>query len=94
MHLKGEIIEPIDAFLVGANVIRGQNLEHRIRIIWIEREVMKVEEDDAEELKEAAEALVEYLRKKQTPMTTAIVTGAGVEILSTEIHVSFEEEWD
>lgn len=53
-----------------------------------------MEEDDAEELKEAAEALVEYLRKKQTPMTTAIVTGAGVEILSTEIHVSFEEEWD
>lgn len=35
MHLKGEIIEPIDAFLVGANVIRGQNLEHRIRIIRI-----------------------------------------------------------
>ena len=56
--------------------------------------MMKVEEDDAEELKEAAEALVEYLRKKQTPMTTAIVTGAGVEILSTETYVPFEEEWD
>lgn len=59
-----------------------------------ESEVRKVKERDAEELKEAAEALVEYLRKKQTPMTTAIVTGAGVEILSTEIHVPFEEEWD
>lgn len=58
-----------------------------------EREVRKVEKRDAEELKEAAGALVEYLRKKQTPMTTAIVTGAGVEILSTEIHVPFEEEW-
>lgn len=46
-----------------------------------------MEKRDAEELKEAAWALVEYLRKKQTPMTTAIVTGAGVEILSTEIHV-------
>lgn len=56
--------------------------------------VRQVEERDAEELKEAAEALVEYLRKKQTPMTTAIVTGDGVEILSTEIHVPFEEEWD
>ena len=58
-----------------------------------------MEKRDAEELKEAAGALVEYLRKKQTPMTTAIVTGAGVEILSTEIlsteiHVPFEEEWD
>lgn len=52
------------------------------------------EEARAKELKEAARALVEYLRKKQTPMTTAIVTGAGVEILSTEIHVPFEEEWD
>lgn len=51
-----------------------------------------MEKRDAEELKEAAWALVEYLRKKQTPMTTAIVTGAGVEILSTEIHVPFEEE--
>lgn len=59
-----------------------------------EREVRKVEKCDAEELKEASRALVEYLRKKQTPMTTAIVTGAGVEILSTEIHVPFEEEWD
>ena len=53
-----------------------------------------MEKRDAEELKEAAWALVEYLRKKQTPMTTAIVTGAGVEILSTEIHVPFAEEWD
>lgn len=53
-----------------------------------------MEKRDAEELKEAAGALVEYLRKKQTPMTTAIVTGAGVEILSAEIHVPFEEEWD
>lgn len=53
-----------------------------------------MEKRDAEELKEAARALVEYLRERQTPMTTAIVTGAGVEILSTEIHVPFEEEWD
>ena len=51
------------------------------------------EEARAKELKEAARALVEYLRERQTPMTTAIVTGAGVEILSTEIHVPFEEEW-
>lgn len=53
-----------------------------------------MEKRDAEELKEATGALVEYLRERQTPMTTAIVTGAGVEILSTEIHVPFEEEWD
>ena len=53
----------------------------------------KVEECDAEELKEAAGALVEYLRKKHTPLTTVIVTGDGVEILSTENYVPFEEEW-
>lgn len=58
------------------------------------KNVRKMEKRDLEELKEAAGALVEYLRKEQTPMTTAIVTGVGVEILSTEIHVPFEEEWD
>lgn len=50
------------------------------------------EEARAKELKEAAEALVEYLRERHTPMTTAIVTGAGVEILSTEIYAPFEEK--
>lgn len=49
---------------------------------------------ECEKLKEAATPLVNYLRKKQTPETTAIVTGAGVEILSTDIQVPFEDEWD
>ncbi len=49
---------------------------------------------EREKLKEAAAPLVNYLRKKQTPETTAIVTGASVEILSTDIHVPFEDEWD
>nr|DAT78869.1 MAG TPA: hypothetical protein [Caudoviricetes sp.] len=42
-----------------------------------------------DELKAAAQPLVEYIRKKYTPMTTVIVTGAGVEVLSTEVHVPF-----
>lgn len=49
---------------------------------------------EREKLKEAAAPLVNYLRKKQTPETTAIVTGASVEILSTDIQVLFEDEWD
>ncbi len=47
-----------------------------------------------DELKAAAQPLVEYIRKKYTPMTTVIVTGAGVEVLSTEVHVPFEDDWD
>lgn len=34
-----------------------------------------------ETLEEAARPLAEYIRKYHTPMTTAIVTGARVEIL-------------
>lgn len=49
---------------------------------------------DSEELKDAARPLVEYIRKNYTPMTTAIVTGVGVEILSTDIQVPFDDDWD
>lgn len=49
---------------------------------------------EREKLKEAAAPLVNYLRKRQTPETTAIVTGTSVEILSTDIHVPFENEWN
>lgn len=49
---------------------------------------------EREKLKEAAAPLVNYLRKRQTPETTAIVTVAGVEIVSTDIHIPFEEDWD
>jgi hypothetical protein len=52
--------------------------------------------DEQKELYEAAKPLVEYIRKKYTPMTTAIVTGAGVEVLSTEVNVAFDNDdyWD
>ena len=46
------------------------------------------------ELKAATQPLVEYIRKKYTPMTTVIVTGAGAEVLFTEVHVPFEDDWD
>lgn len=64
-----------------------------------ERAVIKITmeikfELEREKLKEAAAPLVNYLRKKQTPETTAIVTGTSVEILSTDIQVPFEDEWD
>lgn len=43
------------------------------------------------ELYKAAKQLVEYLRKNETPMATAIVTGAGVELVSTDIQVPFND---
>ena len=49
---------------------------------------------EAKTLEEAARPLVEYIRKHHTPMTTAIVTGASVEILSTDIQVPFDDDWD
>lgn len=49
--------------------------------------------DKQKELYEVSKTLVEYLRKNETPMTTAIVTGAGVELVSTEVHVPFTK-WD
>lgn len=49
---------------------------------------------EAKTLEEAARPLVEYIRKHHTHMTTAIVTGIGVEILSTDIQVPFDDDWD
>lgn len=46
------------------------------------------------ELAEAARPLVEYIRKRQTPMTTAIVTGADVKLVDTETHVAIDGEWN
>lgn len=46
------------------------------------------------ELIEAARPLVEYIRKSQTPMTTAIVTGAGVELVATQMHAAVDGEWN
>lgn len=50
-------------------------------------------DEKSKKLYEASKPLVEYLRKNETPMTTAIVTGAGVELVSTDIHVPFTK-WD
>lgn len=47
---------------------------------------------EQQELYAAAKPLVEWLRKNQTPMTTVIVTGGGVEILSTDMHVAFNDD--
>lgn len=45
-------------------------------------------------IKKAAEPLVEFIRKEETPMTTEIVTGVGVEVVSTDYHVPFDEYLD
>lgn len=50
--------------------------------------------DGSRDLKTASRPLVEYIRKNYTPMTTAIVTGAGVELVNTEMSVPFKENWD
>ena len=49
---------------------------------------MEEKKDHITELQMAVKPLIEY----ETPMTTAIVTGAGAEIVSTEIHIPFEED--
>lgn len=49
---------------------------------------------EQEEVKKAAQPLVEYIRQKYTPMTTVIVTGVGAEVLSTDVHVPFKTRWD
>lgn len=46
------------------------------------------------ELAEAARPLAEYIRKCQTPMTTAIVTGAGVTLMAIETHAAVDGEWN
>lgn len=46
------------------------------------------------DLKKASEPLKQWIRATQTPMTTVIVTGAGVEVLSTEMHVPFDKNWN
>ena len=51
--------------------------------------------EEQKELHEIAKPLVGYIRKNYTPMTTVIVTGAGVEVLSTEVHVLFnDDDWN
>ena len=54
---------------------------------------MEEKKDRITELQMAVKTLIEYMHKYETPMTTAIVTGAGIEIVSTEIHIPFEEDW-
>ena len=47
---------------------------------------------DMEELKQAGQPLEDLIRKKYTPMTTVIVTGAFVELLSTEVGVKPDDD--
>ena len=56
--------------------------------------ILEEKKDQAKKLKVIADPLVEYIRKNQTPMTTVIVTGAGVEVLSTEISIPLGGDWD
>lgn len=55
--------------------------------------MVEEKKDRIKELQMAVKPLIEYMRKYETPMTTAIVTGVGAEIVSTEIHIPFEEDW-
>ncbi len=59
-----------------------------------EYSILKAKKTEAEQLKVIASPLVEYIRRNQTPMTTVIVTGAGVEVLSTEISIPLGGDWD
>ena len=56
--------------------------------------ILEEKKNQAKKLKMIAAPLVEYIRKNQTPMTTVIVTGAGVEVLSTEISIPLGGDWD
>ena len=46
---------------------------------------MEEMKDRIKELQMAVKPLIEYMRKYETPMTTAIV--------STKNHIPFEEDW-
>lgn len=59
-----------------------------------EYSILEAKKAEAKQLKVIAAPLVEYIRKNQTPMTTVIVTGAGVEALSTEISIPLGGNWD
>lgn len=54
----------------------------------------KTKSRDSMELISAAEPLIEYIRKNEEALTTAIVTGTGVEILSVEKVAAYEKQWD
>lgn len=66
--------------------------EEKVDVESMSEEQMSAKEQGS--LKEAAKPLVEFIRKYETPMTTAIVTGAGVELVNTEIHVPFKDDWN
>lgn len=57
----------------------------------VDREKIRIMQN---ELAKAARPLVEYIRKCQTPMTTAIVTGADVTLVATETHVAIDGKWN
>lgn len=54
---------------------------------------MEIKEKQQKELQTLSKPLVEFIRKEYTPMTTLIVTGVGIEVLNTEIHVRFDDDW-
>ena len=45
-----------------------------------------------DEFREAARPLVEYVRDHCTPETHVIVTGVGIDVLSTEKYLLFEDD--
>ena len=59
-----------------------------------EYSILEAKKTEAKQLKVIASPLVEYIRRNQTPMTTVIVTGAGVEVLSTESSIPLGGDWD
>ena len=59
-----------------------------------EYSILEAKKAEAKQLNVIASPLVEYIRRNQTPMTTVIVTGAGVEVLSTEISIPLGGDWD
>jgi hypothetical protein len=67
----------------------------KLSIRWLEEGNRIMNEQyarDMEELKQAGQPLVDLIRKKYTPMTTVIVTGAFVELLSTEVGVKPDDD--
>ncbi len=77
-------------------VIRQVNEKtFKLSIRWLEEGNRIMNEQyarDMEELKQAGQPLVDLIRKKYTPMTTVIVTGAFVELLSTEVGVKPDDD--
>lgn len=84
-------------------MVPGTNMPYQEAVQYAKKRGFNVIDEDnspseplprLEELREAAQPLVEFIRKHYNPYTTAIVDCGHVEVLSGEIVVKYDDDWD